>query len=75
MKYFGQARDVKQGISLGMKTILAAKSVILMASGEKKAAIVARTLRSDIDASIPATLLKNHPQVQMLVDKPAATLL
>ena len=75
VKYFGQARDVKQGISLGMKTILAAKSVILMASGEKKAAIVARTLRSDIDASIPATLLKNHPQVQMLVDKPAATLL
>ena len=63
---------MKQGISLGMKTILAAKSVVVMASGEKKAAIVAQTLRSDIDASIPATLLKAHPQVQMLVDKAAA---
>lgn len=75
VKYFGLARDVKQGISLGMKTILAAKSVVVMASGEKKTAIVAKTVHSGVDAAIPATLLKNHPQVQMLVDKAAAALL
>lgn len=72
-KYFDQPRQVKQGITLGMKTILEANSVILMASGEKKAAIVAQTVREPATPAIPATLLKPHPRLQVVVDKPAAS--
>ena len=72
VKYFDRQRSVKQGISLGMKTILAAKAIILMASGEKKARIIAQTVQADINAALPATLLKPHPQLRVIVDKPAA---
>lgn len=44
-----------------------------MASGEKKAAIVAQTVREAATPAIPATLLKSHSSLQVVVDKPAAS--
>ncbi|WGL86322.1 6-phosphogluconolactonase [Enterobacter hormaechei] len=72
VKYFGQQRHIRQGISLGMKTILASRAIILMASGEKKADIIATTVNSAPDPAVPATLLKPHPRLRIIVDKAAA---
>ena len=46
VKYFDTALDVKQGLSLGMKTILDADTIILMADSERKADIVYKTVHS-----------------------------
>ncbi|MGU3413175.1 glucosamine-6-phosphate deaminase [Enterobacteriaceae bacterium C23F] len=75
VKYFGTPREVKQGISLGLKTILASKKIVLMASGEKKAAIVAQTVNHPASVQIPSTLAKTVPQANLFVDKAAASAL
>lgn len=72
VKYFGVQRNVKQGISLGLKTILAAKRIVLMASGEKKAEIVVQTVNHPASKDIPSTLVKTVPQASLFVDKAAA---
>ena len=75
VKYFGTARDVKQGISLGLKTILAAENIVLMASSEKKAQIVAETVNSPASNQIPSTLVKTAKRAALYVDKLAASAL
>lgn len=72
-KYFDAPREVKQGISLGLKTILASKKIVLMASGEKKAEIVAQTVNHPASVAIPSTLVKTVPQASLFVDKAAAS--
>lgn len=71
VKYFGEPREVKQGISLGIKTLRAAKRMLLMASGEKKSAIVAKTVQAESSSDIPSTLVKDHPNVTLMVDRAA----
>lgn len=73
VKYFGEPLNVQQGISLGIKTILAARRIILMASGENKSAIVAKTVQSEIGADIPSTLIKNHANASLMVDSAAGS--
>ena len=73
VKYFGTARDVKQGISLGLKTILAAENIVLMASGEKKAEIVAQTVNGQASNTVPSTLVKTAKRAALYVDKAAAS--
>jgi 6-phosphogluconolactonase/glucosamine-6-phosphate isomerase/deaminase len=75
VKYFDTPREVKQGISLGLKTILAAKNIVVMASGEKKAAIIAQTVNHPATVDIPSTLVKTVPQASLYVDKAAASAL
>ncbi|MCS2167084.1 glucosamine-6-phosphate deaminase [Scandinavium manionii] len=75
VKYFDTPREIKQGISLGLKTILAAKNIVVMASGEKKAAIVAKTVNHPASRDIPSTLVKTVPQASLYVDNAAASAL
>lgn len=75
VKYFGTAREVKQGISLGLKTILAAKKIVLMASGEKKAPIVAQTVNQPASNAVPSTLVNTTNKANLYVDKAAASAL
>jgi glucosamine-6-phosphate isomerase len=72
VKYFDTQRNVQQGISLGLKTILAAKNIVLMASGEKKAEIVAQTVNHPASRDIPSTLVKTVTQASLYLDKAAA---
>jgi len=75
VKYFDTPREIKQGISLGLKTILAAKNIVVMASGEKKAAIVAQTVNHPASRDIPSTLVKTVPQASLYVDNAEASAL
>ncbi|MEM6688743.1 MAG: glucosamine-6-phosphate deaminase [Planctomycetota bacterium] len=62
-----------QAITMGVGTIMDAKKIIMMAFGNSKAPIVARTLEGPVDSAIPATFLKLHPNVEFVLDSAAAS--
>ncbi|MFN3192150.1 MAG: glucosamine-6-phosphate deaminase [Aureliella sp.] len=75
-RFFDKIDDVpKMAITMGIATILEAENILLLATGEKKAAAVRDTVEGPITASVPATALQLHPNVTILVDEPAAKLL
>jgi galactosamine-6-phosphate isomerase len=72
-KYFNNPQPLSRGITLGMATLLDAKHLILVVSGSKKAAIVKQVLEGPISESIPASLLRNHPNCSIYLDEAAAS--
>lgn len=62
-------------VTLGMKQIMSAKKIVLIASGRKKARAVALALNSRPSPALPASLLQLHGNSAFIVDKRAATLL
>ncbi len=64
-----------QAFSMGIKNIMNAKSIILLASGKNKAEAVKGLVKGKIDVSLPASVLQLHPFVTVIVDKDAASLL
>ena len=75
-RFFESEADVpKKAVTMGIGAILKAKKIILIASGENKASVV-HSLEDDfISTNIPATLLKIHPDVSVILDSAAASLL
>lgn len=62
-------------ISAGMATISEARQVLLLASGENKAQAVATSVEGEVSEEVPASALRNHPDVYFLVDRDAASAL
>lgn len=58
--------------AMGVRSILLAKRIVLMANGEDKAQAVADMCGGTISAEVPATLLQLHPEVTILLDRGAA---
>ena len=73
-RFFGKIDQVPdEAISIGIKNILDSKKIILIASGKEKAEIVGRFLRDDaVTPEIPATFLKLHDDVTIILDEAAA---
>ena len=68
---FGDAVPA-HGLTLGLAEILAARRVLLLAMGEKKAEIVARALEGSVSSTCPASFLQEHPHCSVVLDTPAA---
>lgn len=62
-----------EAITMGVKTILRSRQVFMMAWGENKASIVARSLQESPSPALPATQLQRHPDVHYLLDESAAS--
>ena len=62
-------------ITMGIGTIMEARTCVLLAFGERKAEAVAAMVEGPITAMCPASILQMHPQVVVIVDEPAARLL
>lgn len=60
------------GITLGIKNIMQARRIILVAKGSHKANIVQQMLQGPITTDIPASVLQLHPNCEFLLDKEAA---
>lgn len=73
--FFGLANTPKMAITLGIGTILRAKRIVVMAWGEQKAGVVRDITEGTPNPQIPASYLQLHGDVQLVVDKNAATLL
>ncbi|MCK9444729.1 MAG: glucosamine-6-phosphate deaminase [Tissierellaceae bacterium] len=72
-RFFGSEGEVpKSAISMGIGGILKARKIILLASGETKAPIIGKLLRTKgISTMIPASFLLLHPNVTVIVDEAA----
>lgn len=59
-------------LSMGMATILHARTIVLLATGRLKAGTVERMLRSPLTTRLPASFLQVHPDVGVMLDEAAA---
>ena len=60
------------GLTLGIADIMAARRVLLLASGAEKAPIVSRALEGPVTEDVPASVLKRHGDVLAVLDRDAA---
>ena len=73
-RFFEKREDVpRQAITLGNRNIMAAKRIILLATGKGKARAIAQAIKGNITPKMPASLLQVHPNVQFLLDEDAAS--
>ncbi len=70
--FFGEENVPREAITMGVATILDAREVILMATGEHKATIVKRAVEGDISPDVAATYLQEHPDATFFLDAAAA---
>lgn len=74
-RFFASEADVpRQAITMGMRSILSAKLILLLASGPKKAEAIARMINGPVDPQLPGSILQLHPNVAVLADKDALAL-
>ena len=60
---------------MGMKSILAAKRILILASGNGKAQAVKAMVEGPVDPMVPASILQLHPDVILIADASALSLL
>ena len=70
--FFGAENVPRRAITMGVGTILNARRIIILAFGENKAPIVARTIEGAASPSVPATYLQQHENIGFLLDQAAA---
>lgn len=70
--FFGEDNVPIEAITMGVGTILEAREIALLATGEHKALIVRRSIEGDVDPSIAATYLQRHPNATFYLDEAAA---
>ena len=70
--FFGVENVPREAITMGVATILDAREIALMATGEHKAGIVARAVEGEISPDVAATFLQRHPSASVYLDLPAA---
>jgi glucosamine-6-phosphate deaminase len=63
----------REALSMGMATILKAAVIVLIATGERKAACVERTVRGPLTTRLPASFLQTHRRVELFLDRAAAS--
>ncbi len=71
-EFFGLENVPARAITMGVGTILSAKKLILLASGARKAAIVAETLEGKITSKVPASFVREHLDATFWLDEAAA---
>ncbi|MEQ1587378.1 MAG: glucosamine-6-phosphate deaminase [Cyclobacteriaceae bacterium] len=74
-KYFQKNTSLSLGITLGLKHLREAKLPIVMANGNKKAAIIAKGLQGIATEEIPLSVIHLIPQVYVMLDTEAASLI
>jgi glucosamine-6-phosphate deaminase len=68
----GEENTPRQAITMGVKTILEASRVVLMAWGQHKADIVRAAAEGPVTPQITASFLQEHEQVHFVIDRAAA---
>lgn len=74
VREFGaEEKVISQALTMGVKPILAARAIVMLATGPRKASIVAQALRGPVITAVPASLLQTVAQrVVWILDEPAA---
>ena len=75
-RFFDSEKDIpRHALTMGMHSIMMARQIVLLASGEGKAEILKQALTGPITTNVPASLLQLHRDVTIVADQPAASLL
>ena len=75
-RFFASADDVpKQAYTMGIKNIMTAKKILLVATGEAKADALYKSLYGPITPNVPASILQLHPDVTVVADEGALKLI
>jgi len=70
--FFGEDNVPMEAITMGVASILDAREIALIATGEHKAAIVRRAVEGEPDPDVAATYLQRHPNSTFYLDPAAA---
>ena len=71
-RFFASADEVpRQAMTMGIKSIMMARKILLVISGEDKADIVKEAFSGPITPQVPASILQLHPYVTLVGDRPA----
>ncbi|MGH7477625.1 MAG: glucosamine-6-phosphate deaminase [Longimicrobiales bacterium] len=70
--FFGEENVPREAITMGVATILGAREIVLIATGEHKAAIVRRAVEGEPSPDIAATYLQEHPNTTFYLDAAAS---
>ncbi|NLX82637.1 MAG: glucosamine-6-phosphate deaminase [Clostridiales bacterium] len=63
----------KTAISMGIGTIMEARSILLLAMGDSKAEVIQQMVNGPITPQLPASILRSHQSVTVLLDQAAAS--
>ena len=75
-RFFDSIDDVPtHAVCMGIKTIMNARKIILMAYGKNKAEAMAKAINGKIDLNVPASILQLHPDCTIYMDHDAASCL
>lgn len=76
VRFFDNMDEVPTtAITMGIGSILKAKKIILVATGESKAEAIKNTIEGPITTDVPASILQAHENVEIYLDKGASKLL
>jgi glucosamine-6-phosphate deaminase len=67
------SRVPHEALSMGIGTILHARRILLVATGEKKAECIRQTVNGLVTTRVPASMLQVHRDVELLLDQEAAS--
>jgi len=71
---FGGLENVPhRAITMGIRTIMNARELLLLVSGEEKAEVLSRALKGPVTPEVPASVLQLHPALTVLADRTAAS--
>lgn len=75
-RFFDNQNEVPtHAITMGIQDILESREILLVVTGRHKAEIMAKLYYSDADEALPASALKQHRNVTIVLDRDAAALL
>ena len=73
-RFFDKIEDVPiYAITMGVGTILEARSLVLVANGENKADAIAKTIEGPVTSMITASALQLHEDARIFIDEAAAS--
>ena len=74
-KYFGDVPMPRYAMTMGIGSIMRSKKILLIATGESKAKAIKAMVSGEITPQIPCSILNEHEDVIIMLDKAAASLL
>jgi glucosamine-6-phosphate deaminase len=73
--FFGEDSVPREAVTMGVGTILEAREIVILATGEHKAHIVRRAVEGEVDHEVAATFLQRHGATTFYLDASAAAYL
>ena len=74
-RFFPDSDMPRYALTMGIDSIMQAKRIVLIATGAAKAQAVRDMIRGAVSPECPASILQNHADVHIFLDREAAKLL